>query len=314
MRAALLALVMLAADAYAAQAVPAVYQDEYVSIHAGVADTGMRPIHLGDAISFVARIVFDSSQVRIETLDDDFFKRAFAGPGNFQLYAPAIVTQVKESGGQIEIHAAWPFQVLGCPENLTTCPGDKIYELPVISVSYQIIDETGEVVNDKSARFRPWPGRIAVVSALAVRNGRTGEFEDYFPRGAHAQAMAVSNSPGTGMVAVLAGILLVVVGLNKRQLGNRPQHHVMDAESTANRWQRALSTLQNDLLPDDQWADLLRRCASWYCADELGRNPHAPLATDFDEFFSDILSEESIAAERRGDFLARFAKLAGEDT
>jgi hypothetical protein len=82
--------------------------------------------------------------------------------------------------------------------------------------------------------------------------------------------------------------------------------------SNANRWQQALAGLQNQDLPDDRWADLLRRCASWYCIDELGRNPHTPLATEFDRFFADLLNEASISAGSRSDFLGRFLNITGE--
>jgi hypothetical protein len=272
----------------------------------------LRPVHLGDAISFVINVAFEPAQVRVQTLDDEFFKRAFAGPGNLQLYARPTVTQTSESDGRVRIRVVWPFQILGCPEQLPTCPGNKHYELPVVSVSYQLIGDSGEVVNDKSARFRPWPGKITLTPTLAIQNGQGGEFGEFFPGGAHAEPLPIDGSPGAGTVAMLAGILLVVVGLNRRRSGDGTSRPSPEPASNANRWQQALAGLQNQDLPDDQWADLLRRCASWYCIDELGRNPHTPLATEFDRFFADLLNEASISAGSRSDFLGRFLNITGE--
>jgi hypothetical protein len=64
-------------------------------------------------------------------------------------------------------------------------------------------------------------------------------------------------------------------------------------------------------MSDERWADLLRRCAAWYCMDELGRNPHVALDTEFDRYFADLLDCDGIEDERRAEFLNRFMRLAG---
>ena len=311
LRATLLLMTVFTVEVLAEQAVPAVYRDEYVQIRASIPEIGLRPIHIGDAISLVVQVEFDAEQVRVENLDSDFFQRAFANQKSIKLYAPPLITRATENGGHVRIRASWPFQVLDCPGDLANCPGDKIYDLPVIPVSYQLIDKSGEVLNDKSARFRPWPGKIGVSPALSAK--APGELEDHFPGGAYPQALSVKDWRPANLLAIFVGALLVGAGFSKRLFKRKPRHHVVHSRSPENRWESALSCLRDTSLPDDQWTDLLRRCASWYCLDELGSNPYAQQSsTDFHLFFHDVLNEESIGPDRRNEFLARFIQLAEE--
>ena len=73
-------------------------------------------------------------------------------------------------------------------------------------------------------------------------------------------------------------------------------------------------------MPDDEWSDLLRRCVTWYCMDELGRNPYAWLGAAAGgadtpaaarEFFLDVLQQESIDPSRRADYLDRLLGVTG---
>ncbi len=79
-------------------------------------------------------------------------------------------------------------------------------------------------------------------------------------------------------------------------------------------------------MADDEWSDLLRRCVTWYCVDELGRNPYAWLgATASDvasntdtpsglqEFFLDVLHQETIEQDRRADYLDRLLGVTGHE-
>lgn len=309
LRAITLVVLVLAVELCAAQAVPAVYRDEYVSIHAGVAEVGSRPIHLGDAASFIVELEFDADRVRVEALDSDFFQRAFAGQGAIRLYAQPAITRRHLDGGRAVIRAAWPFQILGCPDGAASCPGDKKYDLPIVSVSYQIVDEAGNPVNDKSVRFRPWPGSVTVSRALA--NPAGDDFQTHFPGGAHPEPLDIEYRNGGSIAAVIAGILLVVAGFGGALSTQKSRPHAGHSPAPANRWQHALSALESGPMPDDRWADLLRRCASWYCLDELGRNPHVPHGSEFDRFFADVVEQESIDAGRRGEYLSRFMRLAG---
>jgi hypothetical protein len=225
-RAALVLLVLLSTVAHTAQTVPVVYEDEYVSIHAGVAEIGLRPIHIGDEISFVMQLEFDADQVRVEMLNRDFFLRAFESQQSFRLYAPPVVTRSGEDDLHFVVDASWPFQILGCPDDLANCPGDKNYELPIISISYQIIDDAGQAVNDKSARFRPSPGSITVASALADPDGPAYEFGNYFPGGAHPEALISGDRQGTTIFAMLAGILVLVAAFNNKEARQQIARHM----------------------------------------------------------------------------------------
>lgn len=311
LRAALLLLIALGAEVHAMQTVPPVYRDEYVTIRAGIPEIGSRPIHVGDAISLVVQVEFDAEQVRVENLDGDYFQRAFANQKSIKLYAPPVTTRTDENDGHVRIRTSWPFQVLDCPAYLVICPGDKVYDLPVISVSYQLINESGETLNDKSARFRPWPGKIAVSSALSAE--APGELEEHFPGGAYPQALSIEDWQQASLLTILVGALLFGAGFSNRLFRSKPHHHVVHSRSPASRWEHALSCLRDGSLPDDQWADMLRRGACWFSLDELGSNPYAQQSsTDFNLFFFDILNEESIRPERRNEFLGRFLQLAEE--
>jgi hypothetical protein len=290
---------------------------------AGIAEIGLQPVHVGDAVSLVLQIEFDAAQVQVEALDSDFFKRGFVRQKGIKLYAPPIVTQEETTSGVAEVLAVWPFQILDCPDDLTNCSGDKTYELPVISVSYQLIDESGEALNNKTARFRPWPGKIVVTPALAALSGHSDGFAGHFPGGAYPAALPVRDRQDAGLLAMFAGILLLAVGVGSGLQTNRTPGHASHTTRPASRWEKALGRLRGGSLPDEQWADMLRRCTTWYCLDELGCNPFVwlnksdsnetgapkPMA-DFRVFFVDVLAEESVAPERRKEFLDRFTRIA----
>jgi len=315
LRIALVLALLLSIDSHAAQSVPQVYQDEYVAIRSGVAEIGLRPIHLGDALSFIIELEFDGSQVRVESLDEDFFLRTFASSENISMHGSPLITHEDRGERHIMLRASWPFQILGCPDGLADCRGDKHYQLPVITISYQLIDDAAAVVNDKSVRFRPRPGSLAVVSALASPHGPAGEFLDYFPGGAHPDVLLVEGRRAASLAAIIAGVLLLVVGFNNRSPQHMPAQRAAQSHAPANRWEHALASLRNDSMPDDQWADLLRRCASWYCLDELGLNPHQESATEFGRFFAELSELESIGSDQRAEHLGRFIRLSsGEST
>ena len=83
--------------------------------------------------------------------------------------------------------------------------------------------------------------------------------------------------------------------------------------------------LRESALQDEQWTDALRRCASWFCLDELDANPYAWLTDDAAvsaqlpksvaaarALFIDIASQNMIEPQKRTEYLHRLMEVADE--
>ena len=103
-------------DAGLHHAVPTVYQDEYVTIRAGISETGTQPVHLGDALTLIIDIAFDARQVQVENLSEDVFQRAFAGIPSVRLYRPVQIETQSEAAGRVRVTGRWLMQILDCPD------------------------------------------------------------------------------------------------------------------------------------------------------------------------------------------------------
>lgn len=317
-----LLVTLLSGDtAFAAAAVPVVHQDEFLTVRAGVPDAGRRPVHVGDALSLLVEVEFDAERLRVEALDAAFFQRAFADHKAFALRSDPAVTREGAAGGRTLITAAWSFQILGCPAGLAQCAGNKSYELPVIDLAYQLLGPNGKPVNDKSIRLRLWPGTLAVTPSVNAATGSPDEFAAVFPGGAYQEALPVDGRRGSAVLAAFAGTLMLGAGIGASR---RRQVRVagIPAPRDLTRWQAVLAHLETGELADDEWADALRRCITWYCLDELSANPCdwlqngapgtarvPPALAGFCALFVDVLHEERIASGERPPWLARFRRV-----
>jgi hypothetical protein len=321
----LLLLFLAVAGADAAQIIPIVYRDSYVQVRAGIGEAGRQPIHVGDLLSLEIRIQFDSHTVRVEQFDSEFFQRGFAGLSGIRLFAPPVVTHESLVGELVETRAAWSFQVLDCPADQETCAGDKHYELPIMSMAYQLIDASGQTLNDKTIRFRPWPDKIIVSPALPSSSAAEGNFADYFPAGAYPDMLPVKKPSNGGALAIAAGGLLLALGFGIRLSSSGPLHGLPKTRLAGSRWERLLMDLRDSALQDEQWTDALRRCASWFCLDELDANPYAWLTDDSASsaqlpksvaaartLFMDIVSQDMIEPQKRAEYLHKLAQIASE--
>ena len=120
---------------------------------------------------------------------------------------------------------------------------------------------------------------------------------------------------------IAAGALLLLVGFLTSERERRPQPLAARSHDSNSRWEQALAALKDDTIPDDEWSDLLRRCVTWYCVDELGQNPYAWLGEGTDdvdapagarEFFLDLLQQESIGSSRRAAYLDKLYSATAE--
>lgn len=312
-------------DAGLRHAVPTVYQDEYVTIRAGISETGTQPVHLGDALTLIIDIAFDARQVQVENLSEDVFQRAFAGIPSVRLYRPVQIETQSEAAGRVRVTGRWLMQILDCPDTTASCPGNKAYELPVMTVSYQLTGSEGTAGDSRSARFRPWPGSINVAASIAGEPGPGTQITDVLPGGAYAQPLSIPNVTSASSLLLVAGALLLATGYLASLQKHHPAHVTARPHAASTRWEHALVGLRDESLRDDEWSDRLRRCLTWYCVDELGYNPYAWLgaaASDsaagdqsqaqWREFFIDVLQQHGIEPARRDEYLDKLMQLTGQ--
>ncbi len=307
-RTVLIALSLLTGQVGAAELVPIVYEDDYVTVHAGLSESGSSAVHLGDPLSLVITVVFDAGQVQVENLDDKIFQRAFSDSPSIQLHSSATVTTEQDSDGRVRATGKWRLQVLGCPDDLVTCPGFRSYELPIMSVAYQLVGDAGTSADGRAARFRPWPGRIDVAPAVAIVPESGATINDILPGGAYDSQQPLGEIAPSRLLLFVAATILLLTAFFARARGHRPQTRTSRPIDSNSRWEQTLVRLSNDALSDAEFSDLLRRSITWYCLDELGQNPYTWLGESVDlantppgvhELFMDVLQQQAIGPGRR---------------
>lgn len=315
-----LVLVHLLAGMTAAHAgVPVVYADDHIEIGAAVAEAGAVPMHLGEPLTLVVEASFDPEVVQVESLGADWFRRTFAELRAVSLLAAHAPVTLEGGKRRVRIVSRFQFQLIGCPPDLAHCPGAKRFELPLANIAYRL--SSGAAASERSARFTPWPGRIDVVPAIPFEPADSIALEHVIPGGAWPAPRTMERRAGAGAAMGLAGALLLVTAVVAgRRRGSGPSSPGRHAASVS-RWERAALELADPALADDTWADLLRRCITWYCQDELGRNPVEwvraadaggdAMMADCRALYLDVLAEERIEKERRESFLGRWARVTG---
>ena len=128
------------------------------------------------------------------------------------------------------------------------------------------------------------------------------------------------------LLALVAGSLLLALGLCGRfSTTGLLLHGRKKMRPAGSRWEQLLFHLRDSSLQDEEWTDGLRRCASWFCLDELGVNPYVWLTDDSSSaeispastagaraLFTDIASQCGIEPENREEYLARFTQMVKE--
>lgn len=319
-----LLLMAVSACVSANEYVPDVYEDDYVTIRSGVMESGKQPIHLGDQLTLSIEVDFNSSEVLVENLSEDIFRRNWGAEKGLSLTGPPVVTLDNQSGERSSMRAVYPFQIIDCPAELPACPGHKVYPLPVIAMGYQIIDAGGAVVNNKSVRFNSWPGTLVVTQVLPVDHEGLAEFSSYFPDGGYPGSLAYTERYTGGLwIAFAGGLLLLSSFAPMLFTRDKLPRRVEGSRKSGTRWENVLGLLQDEKrdIPDEEWSDLIRRCATWYCMDEYAFNPYtwltipdsgqSPSLQEFKPYFLDVLNQESIDKGHRAGFVLRFRQLAG---
>lgn len=325
-RIAVISYLLLPASVSAQTSTPIVYEDEYVTVRAGLLESGTTAVHLGDPLTLIINVAFDAQQVQIENLDDAVFQRIFSAMPAIRQLASSTVTTNKESADRVQLTGHWRLQVVTCPDQLTSCPGLRSYELPMMTIAYQLIDDAGGRTDGRAARFRPWPGKIDVATAVTVIAEPGATITDSLPGGAYDKPQAVAEFAPARFALLAAGVLLLVVGYFSSTHDRRPGSLTIRSHDHDSRWQHTLVSLKEDTLADDAWSDLLRRCVTWYCIDELSLNPYSWLgatasdvanstdtASELRDFFLDVLHQETIAEDRRAGFLDGLMRVTGRE-
>ncbi len=314
-------LMLFSINLIAYEYVPEVYEDDYIIVRSGIAEAGKKPVNLGDSISLTIEAEFLASEVIVENLDEQLFERSWGSEKGISLIDRPEVTQENLADGKSIVRSTFNFQVLDCPGELTSCRGNKLYELPVFSVGYQIIDGGGNVVNNKSVRFNTIPSHIVVMQALDIRGeGGLDELSAYLGNSGYPTSMGVPEDEAASMWPIFAGGLILLVSFFPVLLTNSNGMRRTESRNRMNtRWESILDRISSasDNISDEEYSDLLRRSATWYSLDELGENPYEWISDQkagnqnqkFREFFIDVLNQEGINKEKRQEYVSRFSAI-----
>lgn len=322
-----LSLLVPLAAASSPSAFPPAYEDDYLIVHAGIDEIGTRTVHVGDPLTLTIDIGFDAQTVRIETLGSDYFQRALAPLQSARLLDAPVTETREERDGRIRVSASAQFQILDCPPEMIGCPGTRSYDLPVITVAYQVGGNAGQAASERSARFRPWPETIELIPAVSLPGDGPVRLASAIPGSAYPRPASVEAPGSTSGFLVLAGVLLAAFGTAAIRRKHLPESSVGTASAAGlTRWQRAAKALEHADMNGDEWADSFRRCIAWYCVDELGYNPYAFIDTgaaeisagdpvaELQALFRKVIGENHIEPARRHAFISQFRRLAVADS
>mgnify|MGYP001812380116 CR=1 FL=1 len=278
---------------------PEVYRDAAISIHAGLAGDSRRIVQFGDVLTLAISVTYDPDVVVLLATDGEELAVEWPDPAaiaeaSWQLERGAVSESDLE-----QLQAALSFQVLGCPDEQMTCPGERTYALPTFTLEYRQLDAADAATAAMTVVFRPWPETVAVATSIAMdEEDQLYPFTRYFPTGGYPDPLTVADS--TRASALTAGIALLTLmgGLFMWPFGARDKK--ASAAATP-RWQTLLAELRNDNLEEEaRFLDSLRRCVVWYCNDELHIDPFVwlDLAERADEAGDEVEDDKAYAELR----------------
>ncbi len=250
-----------------------VYNDDNLSVRAGVMNMENRIIKFGDVLPMVIEVEYDASAIRLQEMDQEFFSQAWPEEqGAFLLDSSSSILSASANGLSTSSNI-FRFQVMACPEGKVLCKGSRFYDLPEFQLEYTTLDNAGNDVSTESVQFRPWPANLMIASAIPLgKEGELNSFATYFPTGAYPNPLigqdlrqSYKNMIAGGLIFLLGGILMSPFSFFKRK---------SVADKSKNRWEDILSTLKSgELQNDKEFLDSLRKCLVWYIVDELKTDP-----------------------------------------
>lgn len=257
--------------AQSAPLVANVYQDEYITVRAGIVDVENRIIKFGDLLPMVIEIEYDSSAIRLAEIGPDFFTQAW--PEEMGAYLLETTSSSASSASLTTSTNYFKFQILACPEGEVLCKGSRNYDLPEFTLEYSSLDGAGNDVASEAIQFRPWPANLLIASAIPLgEEGELNSFATYFPTGAYPNPLtgqdlrqSFTSMIAGGLIFLLGGILMSPFSFFKRK---------SLAEKSKKRWEEVLNTLKSgEIQNEKQFLDSFRKCLVWYCVDELKVDP-----------------------------------------
>lgn len=250
---------------------PEVYRDDALVIGAGIEGASGRLLFFGDVLTLVLTVEYDPAAVSIRDLDEDLFLAAWPASGPFLLVDWEAGREEVIDDGWRRQAATYRFQVVSCPDEQPTCPGERNYLLGQLTLGYSEVN-AGDESGSATVKFHPWPASLTVATGLRKdEEGQLLPFEAYFPDGGYPQPLAVTSHSERAWFLAAVALIALTGGLLMWPFRSRGQK---EAAAEIPRWRRMLQELEAGEGDDDaRYVDALRRCLVWYCNDELQVDP-----------------------------------------
>ena len=289
-------IMIITAPALGQEYAAEVYQDADMAIHASVPELTSSAIHFGDLLSLVVDVAYNSGRVSVEPLDDGFFRDVWP-EGDGPVLLDWQSSRNSHSGRYTdELHSVFRFQILDCPGEELTCAGDREYQFPEFNLTYRVVDVDEAADTTKTLRFRPWPSRLIVSSAIPLdEEDQLHPFQTYFPTGAYPDPLSGSDRTGKSLGIAGVGMAVMLGGVLMWPFGSKQGRRF--ATKSSSRWRKLFQELQDDDEVDGtRFLDSVRRCLVWYCTDELDIDPFDWLHRS--EYESEKQADESLMSLR----------------
>ena len=253
---------------------PVVYSDNYINVRSTVLFTEQETFHLGDVLTLVISVEFDTNRVGIINLDETLLNDSWLESPWIVHHGPPQVNRSLQNNGLTRLETFYQFQIVGCPAPGEICPGGKLYPLGDITLGIELMDDNGRVVSTEDIGFRPSPGFVGLPSALALNNGRLESFNLYFPGRAFGLPIPAAVDPNPSLVLFIIGLLFISVMVVAPTVRAWLRHRVTTQIGIlGNRWEHVLDRLQDESLEADEFQEGVRVAITWYCYDEYKINP-----------------------------------------
>lgn len=281
----------LIANSDAADYAAEVYRDDRIVIHAGISGSSSPSVQFGDVLTLTVAVAYDPASISIANLDEQFFSSAWPSSSGVSLLN---WESRRDSANESKFEAQrylFRFQVVGCPDEETTCPGDRSYSVPEFALPFENRRAPSDDVALNAISFRPWPETLNVSSNIVTDvEDQLYPFENYFPTGGYPDPLQAADNTRVSLVAAgIASSLLIGAMLMWPFDGSRQKK----AAAAVPRWQACLQQLREEDINDEgRYFDSLRRCVVFYCNDELGVDPFVWL---------DLAEQDEAVGSDRGD-------------
>jgi hypothetical protein len=256
------------ADDFAAE----VFRNDAMTIHAGLAGHSGQVVHLGDLLTLIVTVAYDPDAISVAELDAGLFTSAWPESEGIVL---ADVRLRRDSGPEPNsslLQAQYSFQVLGCPDEQATCPGDTVYRMPEFVLEYVQQGSAAADAATSSVRFRPWPELLTVATTMTLdAEDQLYPFATYFPTGGYPDPQTGTDGARASITTAGVALAIFIGGLLMWPFRSKEQRK---SATQTPRWQKLLQELRDDDGTNEgRFLDTLRRCLVWYCNDELAIDP-----------------------------------------